>query len=691
MWPARALLTLTVCVSFTTHSQQLLINEISQGPSGAKEYVELIVAGAPTCQSPVPTQDLRGVIIDDNNGTFQSGSSAGIAAGAIRFRNTAFWQAIPQGTIIVIYNESDRNAALPADDASMSDSNHRLILPASSPLLEGTAASPIAGNSAYPTGAGSWTAAAAQWSNLGMANGGDSFQTRLSATAPAPYHAVSWGGNSTGTIIYFSGSATGKVFFFNNTSNSNPALTTNWSSGTAPANETPGAGNSPANTAWIAAMRTAGSSNLQVTFQVTNETCPDACNGAITAVAAGGTAPYSYSWTNPAAATATISNLCDASYSVTVTDNGGCTTTGQITVASGSGPQITFTAVSETCAGSCDGSAAAAVTGGTQPYQFAWSNSAATAGISNLCPGTYTFGAIDQNGCTGTGSVTITAGLANPDAAILSTGPFTTSDAPVQLQSSTAGGSWSSAECASCLTTSGVFNPQNSGAGVFEICYTVGSGQCADNDCVSITVTAGCTPQATQEVVAFCAEDSVLVFGNWENQAATYSQVFTGVNGCDSTHTIVLSLHTVSDSQDAAGICAGDSMLVFGQWVTEPGIYTQEMQSPAGCSYTYYITVFEQQCVTEEFSLFIPNTFTPNADNVNDVFSIELLGGLVDEGYIFNRWGEVIKEFSASNVTWDGKTTSGELVQDGVYTYLLFYTPAGGSKEKVHGFVTVLK
>ena len=128
-------------LSFATSAQQLYINEISQGTSGAKEYVEFLVVGNATCQTPVPTIDLRGVVIDDNNGLFATGSGTGIAAGAVRFANNVFWSAIPQGTLIVVYNNSDINPLLPPNDASMTDNNCRLVLPANSPLLEGQSVS----------------------------------------------------------------------------------------------------------------------------------------------------------------------------------------------------------------------------------------------------------------------------------------------------------------------------------------------------------------------------------------------------------------------------------------------------------------------------------------------------------------------------------------------------------------------
>ena len=46
---------------------QLILNEISQGASGSKEYVEFVVVGNATCSTPVPCIDLRGVVFDDNN------------------------------------------------------------------------------------------------------------------------------------------------------------------------------------------------------------------------------------------------------------------------------------------------------------------------------------------------------------------------------------------------------------------------------------------------------------------------------------------------------------------------------------------------------------------------------------------------------------------------------------------------
>ncbi len=100
MLRARALLTLLFVVIYQVcTSQTLIINEVSQG-TGAQEYVELLVVGTPTC-SDIPCLDLRGYIIDDNNGQFETGSGTGIAQGAVRFSQDDFWSCIPIGTSII--------------------------------------------------------------------------------------------------------------------------------------------------------------------------------------------------------------------------------------------------------------------------------------------------------------------------------------------------------------------------------------------------------------------------------------------------------------------------------------------------------------------------------------------------------------------------------------------------------------
>ena len=71
---------------------------------------------------------------------------------------------------------------------------------------------------------------------------------------------------------------------------------------------------------------TAGCNNLAVSITETDASSSSACDGACTATVTGGTAPYAYQWSN-AASTASLTNLCVGSYSVTVTDANGCMST----------------------------------------------------------------------------------------------------------------------------------------------------------------------------------------------------------------------------------------------------------------------------------------------------------------------------------------------------------------------------
>ncbi|MGB1452459.1 MAG: hypothetical protein ACPG7H_02665, partial [Crocinitomicaceae bacterium] len=86
------------------HSQSLSINEFSNGPSGTQEYIEFIVMDTGATYDCVnltfPCVDIRGWIIDDNNGYH---GSNGVAGGCNRFSNDPFWSCIPVGTIITVY------------------------------------------------------------------------------------------------------------------------------------------------------------------------------------------------------------------------------------------------------------------------------------------------------------------------------------------------------------------------------------------------------------------------------------------------------------------------------------------------------------------------------------------------------------------------------------------------------------
>ncbi|MFN7117923.1 MAG: SdrD B-like domain-containing protein [Saprospiraceae bacterium] len=127
--------------------------------------------------------------------------------------------------------------------------------------------------------------------------------------------------------------------------------------------------------------------------------CPDGNDGSVTANPVGGTAPYTYLWSN-GATTQSISNLTFGTYRVTVTDARNCTATALATVANRQAININTTTVQPNCSSDTNGSITASATGGSAPYTFVWSTGATAQTISNLVPGTYSVTVLDNKGCT---------------------------------------------------------------------------------------------------------------------------------------------------------------------------------------------------------------------------------------------------------------------------------------------------
>lgn len=142
---------------------------------------------------------------------------------------------------------------------------------------------------------------------------------------------------------------------------------------------------------------------------VTPATC-GASNGQLTVTAGGGTSPYQYDIGGAQQASATFTGLAPGTYTVTVTDNNGCTETLNVTVPSSAGPAPFIDIFNDVaCAGALTGDVTIGVTGGTAPFQYslnAGPNQASNF-FSGLSAGNHTITVTDANGCTGNVPVTI--------------------------------------------------------------------------------------------------------------------------------------------------------------------------------------------------------------------------------------------------------------------------------------------
>jgi len=148
---------------------------------------------------------------------------------------------------------------------------------------------------------------------------------------------------------------------------------------------------------------------LLSTASATDANCNGAASGSAQVTASGGTPGYTYSWSN-GATTANVSGINAGSYTVTVSDSNGCQQSKNVTVGEPSAIALSDVHVDESVLGASDGVVNLAVTGGTMPYTYQWSNGATSQDISSLPGGTYTVVVVDANNCTANYSVTILPG-----------------------------------------------------------------------------------------------------------------------------------------------------------------------------------------------------------------------------------------------------------------------------------------
>ena len=98
--------------------------------------------------------------------------------------------------------------------------------------------------------------------------------------------------------------------------------------------------------------------------------------------------------------------------------------------------------------------------------------------------------------------------------------------------------------------------------------------------------------------------------------------------------------------------------------------------------------------VNEENICYVPNTFTPDGDEYNNVFIPRFGMSLIPNSYtflIFNRWGELVFESHDPLVGWDG--SYGNLMCPvGTYTWEVLYKDAAENKKnKLVGHVNIVK
>ncbi|MDX2280653.1 MAG: SdrD B-like domain-containing protein, partial [Saprospiraceae bacterium] len=146
---------------------------------------------------------------------------------------------------------------------------------------------------------------------------------------------------------------------------------------------------------------------IALSTTVTNVSCFNGNNGAVTLSASGGTGILSYLWSN-GATSQNLTNVVAGTYTVTVTDANSCTKTTSATVTQPTALVVNTTATNVSCNGGNNGTVTLTVSGGTPGYTYLWSNGATTQNINTLTAATYTVTVTDANNCTKTSVATVT-------------------------------------------------------------------------------------------------------------------------------------------------------------------------------------------------------------------------------------------------------------------------------------------
>lgn len=226
-----------------------------------------------------------------------------------------------------------------------------------------------------------------------------------------------------------------------------------------------------------------------------------------------------------------------------------------------------------------------------------------------------------------------------------------------------------------------------------------------------VTTTISILPEYIQTIdVSICQGESYFAGGSAQMHTGTYTDLYQTLNGCDS---IIITNLTVNDTLTAFDfgeellieVCEGDRILLDPQagngsyeWsngdTSEVFLVTE--------SGTYWVTV-SNQCdtfdasVTYQFidcdvKLWVPNAFTPDDTEVNDVFKAKGVNLTAFDLTVYSRWGSTVFHTQDIDEGWDGKM-NGEPAPIGLYSWVIYYSGEGfGSRTLIKsGYLSLVR
>jgi len=477
------------------------------------------------------------------------------------------------------------------------------------------------------------------------------------------------------------------------------------------------------------------------TIQPTAVLCNGGSSGSAV-VTASGTGIFTYSWSN-GQTSITATNLSAKAYSVTVSDAGGCSATGTITIAEPTAISIVNSSTVATNCGSADGSAVVSASGGTGALTYNWSNLQTGPTAANLSAATYTLTVTDASGCTITNSITINSSN-GPNVTTTISSPVNCNGQTGSVTAITSNGiapytyNWSNGT--SSVTTSLQSTIVNQQSAIYIVTITDANGCSTVSTTVltqpaPLTVTAVGQPASCGGIngtaSAVAGGGTVSYTYSWNSAlggsasgsivngliASDYTVQVTDANGCTASTSVTISSSNppVADIGTLQSeITQGNSTVLIGSGGTNytwtPAVslscytcsmpianplttttYTLYVTDDYGCADSSVITIKVKTSCSGDNDIYIANIFSPNGDGKNDVLNIEGNGLSNIYWSIYDRWGNMVFETTDQSQGWDG-TKNGSETGTGTYVYYLKATCIKTNTEvKIKGNVSVVK
>jgi subtilisin-like proprotein convertase family protein len=357
--------------------------------------------------------------------------------------------------------------------------------------------------------------------------------------------------------------------------------------------------------------------------------CNNAADGSAIGFGNGGTSPYSYLWSD-GQTTQIAGGLDVGTYTVTVTDANGCTTTATAVINEPSALVVTDVVTHLNCFGDNSGAIDLTLTDGTPSFSFAWSNGSTDEDLTNLPASTYFVTITEGNGCTSVYTFTVTepaklgisiASTINPTSANLTAGSI------------------------DMLTTGGVLPYTylwNNGATTEDI-----SGLTAGTYIVTVTDANGCISQSTVTLVLQCI--------------------------VSATNTIVQNASCSTNNGIATVNPSGGTGYTY-QWLTSP---VQTTATATGLSYGY-----NSYCIITDVASgcsIIDTVVVPHTTTINLAISSPVYAGGKNIRCNGESNGSISLVITGStgpyNFTWSNGATTQNLIglSAGTYTVTVNY------------------